>query len=257
MKTFLKYFGGKAKLSKWIVSLYPNDYKSLTYLEPCVAGGACLLEKEISRYEIISDINPNLIAIWNEIKHNCIFFQSKLREFPYSQNTFDLAKRKILHPAINEFILLRMSRSALKKDFAWSDRLRGGMPENINSWNNAIDRLSEISLRLHNVFIYNMNIFDILEINNNSQVFTYIDPPYMLDTRVTKNVYDYEMSANEHYILSEQLNKFDGKVLLSGYNSQEYEQWYKDWNRVDKEIVNHSGQNKKKNLRIESLWMNY
>ncbi len=66
-------------------------------------------------------------------------FLARVRSLPYSPETFawsldtrvstdDLA-RAVAFPVRN-----RMSRGGLGEDFAWSERLRGGRPGDLNAW---------------------------------------------------------------------------------------------------------------------------
>ena len=82
-------------------------------------------------------------------------------------------------------------------------------------------------------------------------VFIYADPPYLHSTR--KNyLYKHEMSDEEHKELLKTLLKHPGKVLLSGYDNELYNELLSGWNKVQKQTRAECGF-----LRTEVLWMNY
>ena len=252
--SLFKCFGGKFYLADFIISNFP-EHK--IYVEPFCGGGTVLLRKNPSEIEIINDIDSGIISIFESVKNDCNNFLEKLSQIEYCKENFTKALNNEFDKPINEFILRRMSRSGMKKNFSWSERLRGGQVGDVNAWQNAIKNIPLTSKRLQNVKIYNKPAIEIIKIYNNENVLLYCDPPYLHETRVSKNVYDYEMNRQEHIELAEELNDFKGKVVLSGYESNLYNQLYKNWNKIEKSIVNHSSQQKKKSLKKEVLWIKY
>ena len=82
-------------------------------------------------------------------------------------------------------------------------------------------------------------------------MFIYADPPYLHGTR--KNyLYKYEMTNHDHVELLEALVAHPGKVLLSGYDNQLYNDMLSGWRKVQKKTQAEKGLS-----RIETLWMNY
>ncbi|MGG3986977.1 DNA adenine methylase [Bacillus smithii] len=68
----IKWTGSKRKQSEKIVSLMPNEID--TYYEPFVGGASVLFQLlhsniKVNKY-ICSDINNDLITLWNEIKNH-------------------------------------------------------------------------------------------------------------------------------------------------------------------------------------------
>jgi DNA adenine methylase len=228
----------------------------MTYVEACLGGGSVLLNKKPSKYEYANDLDSELICLWQTVRDN-EFLYTALSNIKYSEDTFDAAKRGEFIGSLNELILRRMSRVGLKKDFSWSKRLRGGIPGDVNAWNNFVKRVPEIQQRIKNVLFYNENAIQYLDSYNRSGIFAYADPPYLPETRTTKKAYDCEMTYEQHQQLGDVLNSFKGKVLLSGYDSPLYRQMFKNWTYDKKFISNHASQSKTKNLRMECLWSNY
>jgi DNA adenine methylase len=259
-----KCHGGKYYLSQWIVSNFPEKYVDMTYVEPFCGGANILFNKERSKKEIINDLDINIINIYRALRDESKEFIRRLNICKYCEDTFERASKKSLLPfddyldhAINEFIIRRMSRGGLKKNFAWSKRMRGGQPGDVNAWETAIENLPFLSKRLQEVYILNKKAIDIIQNFNEENTMIYCDPPYLHETRVSKSVYSSEMNTDDHIELAHILNSFSGKVMISGYDSPLYKRLYKEWNVEKKKIVNHSSQQKSKNKKTEVIWKNY
>lgn len=255
-----KIHGGKYYLSDWVISHFPKKYKEMRYVEPFCGGASVFLNKEGSR-NVINDIDFGVYSILTSIKQDVDRFIEALNKVEYTKETF-LGVSKIepysqFEFSVGEFILRRMSRGGMKKAFAWSDRLRGGKPGDVNAWETAIKLLPEISKRLQSCDILNLNAMYVIQMFNTKDTLLYCDPPYLKSTRVSKNVYGHEMSENDHIHLSSLLNNFKGKALISGYDSELYRELYKGWRMVKKDIANHSSQKKTKERKTECLWINY
>src|SRR5581483_6063884 len=178
--SLFKCFGGKFYLADFIISNFP-EHK--IYVEPFCGGGTVLLRKNPSEIEIINDIDSGIISIFESVKNDCNNFLEKLSQIEYCKENFTKALNNEFDKPINEFILRRMSRSGMKKNFSWSERLRGGQVGDVNAWQNAIKNIPLTSKRLQNVKIYNKPAIEIIKIYNNENVLLYCDPPYLHETR--------------------------------------------------------------------------
>lgn len=262
IKPLLKTWGGKYYLKRYIIDNFPSNYINLDYGEICVGGGSVLLNKEMSTLETIADINPSLIILWLIVQQEPITLQNILMSLDYSEDVFKMyshyTPRNELEIAIKEYVLSRMSRAGLKKDFAWSNRLRGNKPGDINAWENSIRNISNISQRIQGVRIKCQDLnASLIETYDNPASFQYIDPPYLHSTRVTKSAYEYELEEPQHIDYLTIAKNHKGKILISGYDSSLYNNILGDWNKISTNIVNHSGQTKTKSQRTEILWKNY
>ncbi len=79
----------------------------------------------------------------------------------------------------------------------------------------------------------------------------YSDPPYLPSTRKRTRVYRHDYSVADHICLIEQLKALPCSVLLSGYDSDLYNDLLADWNKVKFIAAAHGGP------REEVLWLNY
>lgn len=258
MRSLFKMHGGKYYLKDFVISNFPINYENLNYVEPYAGAANILINKKKSIFEALSDINNNIISIWVYLKENYIDFYNKLKELEYSQETFDKALNNYYPIFINEFVLRRMSRGGLGKNFAWSNRQRGGKPGDINAWETSLELIPILYKRIKDVIILNINSIDLIKGCNCKNYLLYLDPPYLTSTRVSKKTYDkFECDENHHVLLGDILNNHKAKIMISGYNSDLYKKIYKNWNMKIKKIPNHSSQQKNKKIMQECIWFNY
>lgn len=262
LRPAFKCHGGKAYLKHFILDNFPTEYVRLRYIEPYSGAASVLLNKRPGPAEVLNDIHPGIVAIFEAIKHRPDEFVGRLQSLAYSETIFTAAlknKESLSGTdfAVNEYTLRRMSRGGLKKNFAWSERLRGGKPGDVNAWETAIAQIPVISQRLQTVDLSCKPAVEVLGENNRDDTLAYLDPPYLHTTRAAKSAYEYEMAEADHRKLCEALLAFRGKAVISGYDSTLYNTILSDWNRVEMNIVNHSSQAKVKQTKTEVLWRNY
>jgi DNA adenine methylase len=257
---FLKTFGGKGRLSKWIHSHLPKDYENMIFGEHFCGGSNLTLYKKPSKVEFLNDLNPNLMSIYFDMQRNWTSFHNGLM-LQYHIDTFEIAKQGGLNPpSVNTFVISRMSRAGLGKDFAWSERKRGGRPGDANAWFNCLENLHLVRNRLDNAQLScGPAIQSIVKWDSHNTIH-YCDCPYYHPTRVTKDAYgQFEMDENSHVELARLLNVVNGRVILSGYNSKLYDDLYPSnkWRKVEKNVANNASQAKKKIRKVECLWLSY
>jgi DNA adenine methylase len=260
----LKWHGGKAYLAPWIIPLFPPH---LHYVEPYFGGGATLLaHPEIDRSELVNDINGNLVNFWRVLQSTETFphFARILEAVPLSREEWEDSGGRLAIPdrvarAVAFFIRCRQSMSGRMKSFTPPSRTRTRrqMNGNASEWLGAVEMLPEIHARLKRVFIENMKAVDLIRREDTPGTLFYCDPPYMPDSRTSPDVYEYEMTVEQHEELLGVLLACKGKVALSGYRTELYDKTLAHWTRADFEMPNHSGQGKTKQRRVECVWLNY
>ena len=246
IKPILKIHGGKQIIASWIASNFPENYKDLCYVEPYCGGASVFVAKDKSVTEVLNDKNLNLLEIYQCLRDESKEFIRRLSHFKYCEETFLKIQKKsmsedYLERAVNDYVLVKMSRSELKKSFSKSGA---------NSWKKSLQELAELSYRLQDSFIYNNKALDIIKVFNSENTLLYCDPPYLYENKTSKTVYSSEMDTNEHIQLSHALNSFKGKVVISGITSPLYNRLYKSWNMQ-------KFKGKKTGKKTEVIWKNY
>jgi len=262
MRPLTKIHGGKGRLAKpFIVPNLPSGYEQMTYCEPFCGMASVLLKKNKSKREILLDEDFLTIYLLSICKSFPSSLYHSLCYMAYNEITFNYYKGQnpidIYDQAIKKYVLSRMSRGGLGETFAWQERLRGGQPGSINEWKTSLDNIWLVSDRLKDVEIYCQSFEESIPLYDSVDTLFYCDPPYVKSTRSCPNIYNHEMDESAHTTLLELLCSIKGKALVSGYSSKLYHDKLKGWNRVEKIVANNSGQNAKKQLRTEVLWMNY
>ena len=79
----------------------------------------------------------------------------------------------------------------------------------------------------------------------------YCDPPYLLSTRSSGQLYAHEMTDPEHRELLSTIKRLPCLVMISGYRSELYAEALKGWNSLHFEAMTRGG------LATEWLWYNF
>lgn len=82
--------------------------------------------------------------------------------------------------------------------------------------------------------------------------FLYCDPPYLLSTRRSGPMYEYELTEEDHRSLLDALRRLPCMVALSGYRSSLYRCELREWRTISWESMTRGGR-----MATEYLWMNY
>ena len=275
----LKYWGGKSYQAKTIIGLMP---KHLHYVEPYFGGGAVLLQKDPfdeTKYwgdkgdqqgvsEVINDINLGLTNFWQVLQNEQTFqaFKRIVDAIPFSQVEWDESELWMnpteplaVGAAVSFFVRCRQSRAGQFESFAplTRDRTRRLQSEQASAWLNCVDGLPAVHSRLKRVVILNDNAINVIRTQDSVKTLFYLDPPYLHETRVSTDVYQYEMTETDHQNLLACIKECQGKVMLSGYRSPLYDSELADWNRFDHQIDNKAAGGKTKRKMTEAIWMNF
>jgi len=264
----IKWHGGKHYLAQRIVDAMPRH---VHYVEPFFGGGAVFFRKPMGlvemHSEVINDIYGELINFWKVLQSQEHFstFEKRVIMTPFAEPVWEQSLEPQSDDPIDRacafFVRYRQSRQGLGKDFATMSRTRTrrGMNEQVASWLSAIEGLPAAHKRLSRVAIFCESATSLIKAQDGPDSFFYCDPPYVTDTRVSKQAYTFEMSNSEHLELLDTLAAIRGKFMLSGYPNALYDSVAKQhgWQRTDIKIDNKASSLKTKPTKIESLWTNY
>lgn len=272
----IKVHGGKHYLSKWIIAHMPAHTH---YVEP-YCGGLLLLDKAPENVsEVVNDIDGLLTNFWQVIGHPHRFaaFRRRVEGIPFSQRAFNTAARycqnvrewrgkapptpDYVEATVQFFVLARMSRQGLQKDFATLTRrrLRRGMNEQAASWLGSVEGLTDVHARLRSVVVLNDEAVNVIRTQDGPETLHYLDPPYLPDTRTVPKAYANEMDAAAHVRMLEALETVEGKFILSGYDSPLYRAAAKanGWAVRRMTIDNKAASGSTKRAMTECIWMNF
>ena len=126
----------------------------------------------------------------------------------------------------------------------------------VSRWHGRLEHLYHVADCLRRVQIENKPAIEVIERHDDEETLFYCDPPYPHGTRGDTNSYGHEMTDDEHRELAAVLRDCEGKIAVSGYDCNLYEELFENhgWHRVDDE---EKTMHTTKDTRQESLWLNY
>lgn len=258
----IKTHSGKYYLASWIIENFPQDYQELEYCDLCCGGCSVFLNKEPSVKEVINDKDPGVVSIFKALRDDPKDFIGRMKRIKYSDTTFKRVFKRneeedfddYYELAVNEFVLRRMSRNGLKKSFAWTNRMRGGKPGDVNAWETMVAQLEHLAERLQDVVILNEDFKSLVPIWNEESVFMFIDPPNLPEaTDGTVNEEENEMSVEDHIKFLNSVRDSRAKVMICGIDCVLYTKHLADWKVHKKKVIKQNSSVK----RQYALWVNY
>lgn len=257
MNAIIKYPGAKWGIAEWIISHFPPHH---SYLEPFFGSGAVLFNKQRSAIETVNDLDGNVVNLFEWIRKDPERLADAIYWTPYAREVFDRAwetrhtERDSFQRAVNFYTLMMMGfgfrtngvKVGWKKDVQGREAAYAA-----GGWCRTPEAIKQAAERLRGVQIECRPSVDVIRQFNFKNVLIYADPPYVLGTRCGEQ-YANEMTDRDHVELLEALKEHKGPVLLSGYDSELYNDLLHGWNR---ERINTRAQTAAP--REEVLWMNF
>jgi len=259
------WYGGKYSHLDWLLPLLPNTHH---YCETYGGSAAILLNREPSMVETYNDIDGEVVNFFRVLRDKKEDLLYAIGMTPFSRQEFQLAIESNgngehlsdVERARRFFVRARQVRTGLAQTASngrWANCLatsRAGMAGAVSRWLGSVEGLEYIATRLLRVQIEHDDALAVIKRYDSPDTLFYCDPPYPHESRGDKNAYKYEMSNFEHIHLANILKNVQGKVAISGYKCDLYDELYGDWNI-------HVAPTKKalsiKSERTEILWTNY
>lgn len=236
-RPLLRYYGGKWRLASWIIGHFPEHQ---LYVEPFAGSAAVLMKKRPSRFEVINDIDSQVINFFKVLRDRPNELATALRFTPYSreefEKSFEDSSEDPLERARMYFICAWQGFGGPRKtrQSGWKVQKRtweSGRSDQIPEWNNAKD-IFAAARRLSRVQIENDHALHVIRRWDTPGTLFYVDPPYPADTRNQrwcKSAYSHELDGQDHYHLANLLNKIKGKAIISTYPNPLYDELFKGW----------------------------
>lgn len=252
MKAVLKYPGAKNRIASWIISHIPEHH---VYLEPYAGSLAVLLNKKRSHIETVNDIDKEIVNFFSVLRDKSNELLQAVSYTPYAREEYIQAYKECQDE------VERARRFAVKcwMGFGCGNLYQNGFksgqqthsPNPAKAWAKLPETIALATERLKGVQIENLPAIELLKRYDTSDVFIYMDPPYLLDTRKTY-LYKHEMKDSDHRKMLDVIQNHPGKILLSGYENELYNKVLKGWNKDSKRTLAEGGME-----RTETLWFNY
>lgn len=261
MKQVLKYPGSKWRIAENLLDYIPPHH---SYVEPYFGSGALLFNKPPSNIETVNDLDHDVINLFLCIQEDAERLAKMVATTPYSREMYECAFgfEDFVTEIIGEepfriatvFLIKCWQGHGFRTNgiVGWKNDIQGRESMyGLWNWYHLPEWIIAIAERLRKVQIECRPALEVIERFNYPNVFQYLDPPYVLGTRSGKQ-YKYEMADQDHEELLIKVLKSKAKIMISGYESDLYNDYLKGWNKAYFKSNNRKGK-----PTTEVIWMNY
>ncbi|MDO5345319.1 MAG: DNA adenine methylase [Lachnospiraceae bacterium] len=227
-------------------------------MEPFFGSGAVLFNKTRSNIETVNDLDGNVVNLFEWIKKDPERLAREIYYTPYARQVYEEAFNRIpknsLYKAVNFYIRCQMGHGFRTngEKVGWKNDVQGReRGYAAKDWTELPERIIVTAERFRGVQIECRPAVEVIERFNYKNVLIYADPPYMLSSRHGKQ-YRCEMDDAAHNELLDALLAHKGPVLISGYDSDLYNDRLQGWHREETICYSQTASRKR-----EVLWMNF
>ena len=258
MRTPLTYYGGKARIAKWVVSKFPPNYQNLHYVEPFCGGLSVFFEKEKSKAETVSDSDWKIYNFFYQLRYNGKELYRLLDLTPYSENEYRVAIKNIKDPNISD--LNKALYTFIIYQTSYGCHYTGGFgfsknpikPEPPVFCRKIKERIPLAIERIKDCQILNRDALRIIKQLDSKLALFYLDPPYPeTDQRYKTN----KFTMKDFNEMTKLLTKIEGKFVLSFYFKEGMNLY--DFNIHKKETRTYFQKAKGDKKRVECLATNF
>lgn len=258
-KPLMRYHGAKFRLAPWIMSFFTEHF---TYVEPFGGAAGVLLQKMRSQSEVYNDLDGDVSNVFTVLqdKEKAAELQRLLLITPYSRREFDQAYEEAIGPverARRTIIRAHMGFGGggvrkHKTGFRLDSAKKYGTAAQL--WAEYPEAISLFCRRLQGVLIENRPALKVIENHDREDSLFFVDPPYMIETRTGGQRYVCEMTESDHEELLSALLHVKGKVILSGYDNNLYNDTLRGWEKYS--TTSRIAASRGAGIRIENVWLN-
>jgi DNA adenine methylase len=245
----LHYYGAKARLAPWIVSLLPRHR---VYVERFFGSAAVLFANGPT--EILNDLDGAVVNFFRVLRERPAELARALALTPYARAEYEQLAAGFDDPGPDDlerarrwFIRVNQSISHLAgrgRPSGWAVAYNTNGADHAHKVAALADRLQACAERLRRVHLEQRPAAEVIAkyAKPGAAVAIYCDPPYLACTRsaqAERAGLDYaveDASGAEHRALAEVLHATPAAVLLSGYPSRMYDELYAGWRRLERRV---------------------
>lgn len=263
------YFGSKFTIADKLEPFFPDH---IHWVDVFMGSMAVTLNKRPSKIETVNDLNGDIVNFFRVLRNEPDKLYTQIYMTPVSRQEFNeswvMEGCSDLERARRFYVRSRQSFNSMgaqAKNKGWhmaKTSSRSNMSEVVSKWRNGIEKLGPVIDRILTIQIENKHFRDLIPAIDFPGALFYCDPPYIPESRASKNDYKHEMTINEHTELAAMLHGIKGKCMISGYDGKQSDETdsnlmgklYRDFRKFEFPV-------KFNNIRNgavkECIWMNY
>lgn len=226
MRSPLCYLGGKSRLAKTIITQIPEH---VTYAEVFAGAAWVFFGKEPSRYEVLNDINSDLVAFYRVLQNHLEEFLRQFRWMLCSREWWNDWERQLAAGGLTD--IQKAARFYYVQRQAYGGKVVGRVLAKTVARLPRInllrleEELSAIHLRLAQVTIENLPWEHFLTRYDRSDTFFYLDPPYW----GREAFYGKDFCRDDFSRMAASLAHLQAKFILSLNDLPEVRETFKDF----------------------------
>jgi DNA adenine methylase len=235
-------------------------------VEPFAGSLAVLLAKPAVPVEVVNDANGLLMAFYRVLRapETRLALIDAITLTPYARDELRYATDDPALPEVERvrrfFVRINQAYVASNGIGNWTVTYQASSNHsNATKWTRFQARLWEVARRLEGVQIENGDALAMIHRMAKREDYegvVYVDPPYLV--RNGANYVHDMMSVEEHERLAVALNTLaltGRQVLVSGYDCEEYRDWYHSWTAVPLDSTKTGRPGTGSRRQIEMVWV--
>lgn len=206
----IPWVGGKRRLAKHLLPLFP-EHKC--YVEPFCGGAALFFRKDVSKVEVINDINGELINLYRVVKNHLEEF---VRQFKWALSSRQVFEWEKTTPVEILTDIQRAARFYYLQNMAFGAKIEGQTfgtattaPVGINLLR-LEENLSAAHLRLARTTIEHLGWLECIEKYDRPHTLFYLDPPYW-----GTQGYGVEFGLEQYDAIASMARTIKGNMIIS------------------------------------------
>jgi DNA adenine methylase len=278
----LSYIGGKSKIGKWIVDLYPQDME--VYLETFGGMFWCFFNMDLSKFPNLKQVVYNDFNPLNYNLFKCVQNPSELQRAldmipvqrlgesntdPVYKSRFEDFQHEIFHSGLTinypdyvvaakyVYVVTQVFSGSKPETSSFID-LKGKYRSKYLSFRDKLSKPDWLEHFLKITEVRNMDFQQVIGEFDSKNTYIYLDPPYWK----TENYYsNHDFDRNDHERLANVLNQVHSKFSLSYYDFPQLHEWFPEdrfrWEKKQFAKAASAKKGVKQNIAEELLILNY
>jgi len=251
---FFWYMGGKSYLLKPLLSILPEH---VVYVEVFGGAGNLLLNKKPVPNEIINDVDDDIVNLFTVVSRDDTFeqFNKIIQSLPYSR-TVHQKMREILkepfeynpfEPNVQRAVACYYFKNSSVSSMGGFVVSHTGNYSISISYANKLDKLKQVRERLRKVIVEHLDFEECIRKHDTPDTLFFFDPPYLN----VENYHKHGFTIEDHKRLLNLLPTIKGKLILTTYRNELYENALRNFYCLTVSNVKYSAASKKKKDRVE------